>query len=806
MADTQTDFKWTFQRLGGLDQVVLRGAEDLCRLRELDPKLWVALSCPASGLQFDARTLALIDADKDGRVRIPEIVDAVEWSCARLKNPGLIKDAPEGLRVADIDDSTDDGKRVSLTARAILKSLGKGEDDFLTRENVVQAASHASEQMFNGDGILPPQDGFDSEVRRFISDALAVTGGVEDAGGEIGVNREIVDAFMTTLRGWLDWHQSVREASTPLGADTQEAWELQCALRDKIDDYFLRCELAAYAPAARDALSVDEKLIAPAEGGILETSLLAELPLSGVEPDSPLNLRSGLNPAWREKVERFAELVKPLLTAPGFLSRDDWRNITERFEPYAKAVSQKPAPPATDATASPTSTVEKLGEERIREILDSDIRDRFDKLAEEDADVPAAAADIAKVERLVIFCRHLYRLLVNFVNFEEFYALRRSAAFQAGMLYIDGRSCHLCMPADNVESHSALAANSQLYLLYCSCTRGRKPGEKEPEKTINVVAAVTAGDSDLLMQSRNGIYVDNNGDDWDATVVKIIANPIGLWQALWSPYKRFGSMVTEQISKFANQKQDELMSSAGKKLGLAANQVTTVQPVAPPRFDIGRNVGIFAAVGLALGAIGTAVGSIVNALFGMSWWQFPLLLGGLFLVISGPSLLMAWLKLRQRTLGPLLEASGWAINGRVTINYALSRCLTNTAVLPPNSRRSRDDPFARRRRRQRNTLLAAMLVGAAAAFGWLWFRGAEPEAETVAETVVEDVTEPGAKVSEFFQGLAEQLDPSLAEKRAEEQQKAEQEKKAEEPKAEETKEEPKEEPVAPKDEAAPAGD
>ena len=77
-------FNWKFHRIGGLDQVTLRTPEELLHLNELDPKLWVALSCPIDKLQFDARTLELLDADKDGRIRVQEVLDAVRWTVDRL--------------------------------------------------------------------------------------------------------------------------------------------------------------------------------------------------------------------------------------------------------------------------------------------------------------------------------------------------------------------------------------------------------------------------------------------------------------------------------------------------------------------------------------------------------------------------------------------------------------------------------------------------------------------------------------------------------------------------------------------------
>jgi hypothetical protein len=66
--------RWRFFRIGGFDQVRIETAADLINLRQLDPKLWVALSCPVKGAEFDAGTLALLDSDKDGHIRVPEMI------------------------------------------------------------------------------------------------------------------------------------------------------------------------------------------------------------------------------------------------------------------------------------------------------------------------------------------------------------------------------------------------------------------------------------------------------------------------------------------------------------------------------------------------------------------------------------------------------------------------------------------------------------------------------------------------------------------------------------------------------------
>ncbi len=715
-----SDFIWKFHRIGGLDQVTLRNAEELRHLGELDPKLWGALSCPTANLEFDQRTLNLIDTDGDGRIRTPEVTAAVEWVCARLADPAVMADPPQAMPLADIRTDIEEGRRLAASARAVLDSLGKTEAQEINQDDVARVAAQAAQNLFNGDGVVPPHPDLDPDMQQFIRDAMAVMGGVPDAGGETGVDRPIAEAFLETLRNWRSWKRAVAETSGPLGADTAAAWELVRELKDKIDDYFLRCDLTDFAPDAPELRTRDEKPLAPAEHGLLDAHALADLPLARVEPGRPLRPASGLNPAWRERMEHLFALIHPLLPEPDVLSRQDWLAVHKAFTPHEAALALKPAPVAVGASVPPSSSPDALGLARAEELLAGDLGARFAELADKDASAPADVAGVADLERLVLYHKHLHRLLMNFVSFYDFYSLRRNAIFQSGTLFLDGRGCRLCLPVADMARHTALAAFSQLCLVYCQCRRPAAQTVDAPE-TMTIVAAMTAGDSDLLLEGRNGVFVDSLGNDWDATLIKVISNPISLRQALWDPYKRLGRMITEQISKFASARQAAQTTALTQKVQTAVAPGAPAPAAAPaPGFDIGRNVGILAAVGLALGALGTAVAGIANALFSLAWWQFPLLILGLFLVISGPSLILAWLKLRKRTLGPLLEASGWAVNSRIPVNLTLGAKLTDTAALPPNASRSFRDPLARPRRWP--LIAAGLTVLAVAALGvWLWF-------------------------------------------------------------------------------------
>ncbi len=118
----------------------------------------------------------------------------------------------------------------------------------------------------------------------------------------------------------------------------------------------------------------------------------------------------------------------------------------------------------------------------------------------------------------------------------------------------------------------------------------------------------------------------------------------------------------------------------------------------------------FAAIGLAVGAIGTAAASIVTGLISLKWWQMPFAIIGLFLTVSGPSMVIAWFKLRARNLGPLLDANGWAVNSRAKINIPFGRTLTSMAILPKNSEVSIIDPFAEKKIKGRLFIVLILII------------------------------------------------------------------------------------------------
>jgi hypothetical protein len=698
--------KWRFYRAGGFDQVSLDNGADLLALDQLDQKLWVALACPAKGLEFDTKTLELVDTDKDGRIRVPEILAAVKWAGAMLKNPDdLTKSAPS-LPLTAINDATPEGKQILASAKQILKDLGKADATSITVEDTADTAKIFAQTKFNGDGVIPADSASDDATKAVLTDVINCLGFVVDRSGKPGVNQGKVDQFFTELQAFSDWWKKAEgDAATvlPLGDATPAACSTFKTVKSKIDDFFARSRLASYDARALNALNRQEAdyLALAAKDLTITAQDIAAFPLAKVEANKPLPLTEGVNPAWAAALTKFqAEVVKPLVGDKTTLTEADWNIISGKLAAYEGWAGSKAG-----------LLVEKLGIARVREILAGKAKDTITALIAEDKALEPEASAIASVDKLIRYHRDLYTLLNNFVSFRDFYGRKQKAIFQVGTLFLDGRSCELCVRVEDMGRHGALAGLSRCYLAYCDCVR-KSTGEK-----MTIAAAFTDGDSDFLMAARNGIFYDRQGRDWDATIVKIVDQPISIRQAFWSPYKRVAKMVEDQIEKFASARDKAVTDQASAGVADASKKIETAKAAAPgapapqqQAFDVAKFAGIFAAIGLALGAIGSAIAAVATGFMGLKAWQMPLAIGGALMAVSGPAMLLAFMKLRQRNVGPILDANGWAVNARAKINVPFGGSLTQIAELPEGASKSIDDPFAQQKSSKPTWIIIGIVV------------------------------------------------------------------------------------------------
>ena len=291
-----------------------------------------------------------------------------------------------------------------------------------------------------------------------------------------------------------------------------------------------------------------------------------------------------------------------------------------------------------------------------------------------ESELAAAKAEFEPLRKLLLLHRDFYRLLRNFVTLEDFYDNdeKTVASFQAGTLILDQRACKLCIRVNDLAKHDSQAPLSGMYLLYCNC-ENKKTGKK-----LQIVAAMTQGEIKNLSVGKNGVFYDNDGLDYDATVFKIIENPISIRQAFWTPYRKMAKWVEDKINKSAAEKDAKAFDDMTAKADAAADPNAEKKSA----FDIAKFAGIFAAIGMALGMIGTALVKVGEGMSGFAWWQYVIIFVCILLVISGPSMIMAWMKLRRRNLAPVLNANGWAINADSIISVPFGLKLTEQVRFP----------------------------------------------------------------------------------------------------------------------------
>ncbi len=693
---------WSFFRSGGVDQVVLRTGQDVARIGELDQKLWMALGMPVMGVEFDHRTAEMIDTDGDGRIRPPEVIAAVKWAQQAFHDLETIIPGADSIPLSAIKDPA-----LLAGAKRVLTNLGKGDATAISMADILDEKNIFSRTRLNGDGVIPPDSTDDPVLQGAIADVLKVMGGVTDRSGKSGVDEGGVNAFFQQAAAWLEWQSRPASdpAIAPMGIDAAStACESMTAVRVKINDYFTRCRLVAYDRRASGAMNRGEGFydqLAARELTVADSDLAA-LPLAAITGEQVLTLDKGINPAWEGAVATILDkAVKPLLgPAVTTLTPATWGKLQAALAPFEAWLNARPA-----------AAVAVLGADRLKELMASGAQNAMADLIKKDKALAAENARIMDVEKLIRYHRDLYKLLCNYVNFADFYG-GKGALFQTGTLYLDARACALCIHVADEAKHAAMAGMSGAYLAYCEISR---PGVEKR----SIVAAFTDGDSDNLMVGRNGIFYDREGRDWNATITKVVSNPISVREAFWLPYKKFIRFIEEQIAKRAQSAEAE--STA--KLSDAATVITHAEPkavpVAAPAAGRKIDLGTIALIGTAIGGISALVAGLLQTIFGLGYW-LPLGVAGMLMLISGPSMLLAWMKLRNRNLGPILDANGWAINTKAMLNVPFGAALTATSRLPPGSVRSLVDPFAPRTRPWKRYVVLVVVL---AAWGLAWRAG-----------------------------------------------------------------------------------
>lgn len=677
-------YKWQFCNVGGCPRVQISTGEDIAHLAELDLKMWTVLSCPVKGLEIPDKSLGYMDIDGDGKIRVGDVIAASQWLTGVLKDKDLILAGSDSVDIEQINQDNEAGKKLYASARQVLANLGK-EGTVLTIADISDVSAIFAKTRFNGDGIIIEASADEDDDKAAIAAAVSAMGGVIDRSGLPGVDTQKIEAFYAALAAYAAWNDA--KVEPPFGADTDVVIDAYNALDAKVKDFFVRSKLAAFSPDSTASLDVQTSQISAisAENLTSKTDEIASYPIARVAGAAEIDLDGPINPAWASLFEKVKSVA---LKGKKVLTEQDWNAVGAEFAPY---VAWKKAKAGTE--------VEGLGLEAVRDFLAKDRKASLLELVAKDAALAEEAENIKLVDRFLYLMRDFYRLIRNYVTLYDFYDKDKKTMpiFQSGTLIVDQRECHFCMKVLDMAKHNASAAPCGMYLLYCDCTAKGKAG------VMQIVAAVTVGEVGDLFVGKNAIYYDNDGGEWDAVITKIVDNPISVTQAFWSPYRRMAKTIEDLIGKKAAEKDAKIMEEANAKINEAPAAITApatpaegADPAAAaavkPPFDIAKFAGIFAAIGMAFGMIGSALVALFTGLAELKWWELFMVFFGLLMMVSGPAMILAWLKLRRRNIAPLLNANGWAINAASKVSIPFGATLTDMVSFPKMRLK---DPFAK---------------------------------------------------------------------------------------------------------------
>lgn len=671
------NYEWKFSTIGGKNRVNIKSGEDIKHLCELDQKLWTVLSSPVVGLEFDAKTLKMLDSNNDGRIHVHEVVKAAEWITSVLNDPDLLLKKEDTLPLSAFNTDNPDGARLLASAKQILKNLGLKKDSISVADADDSVAIFAKTGL-NGDGIITIQSTKDEELQKTIEACISTIGGKDDRSGLKGVDAEQLEAFYKALADYSAWQKKASDDKTifAFGDNTAAVYDIVKQIKAKVADYFMRCKLAVFHAGSVNALDVSVARIETISDKDLSQCAdeISSYPLARISANNTLPVDDRVNPVWQSTVSKLKALaLDKEFEGASEITEEQWNAFVAKLAPYEAWLSEKAG-----------ADVESLGLEQANAILKADRKADLLKIIDDDKALESESLSIDEVAKLLHLYRDFYTFLCNFVSFRDFYDPDGKAIFQAGELFIDERSCELCLKVPDMGPHNTATALSGMFILYCNCVN------KITGETMIIAAAMTDGDVSDLREGKHGLFYDRKGGEWDATVFKIVDNPISIRQAFWAPYRKIGRYIETTIEKKAAEKDSKVMADMTAKVdGAAAGAGAEAKKDKP--FDIATFAGIFAAIGLAIGAIMDAIANMSKQVSDWTWWKWIALIAVLMIVISAPSMILAWLKLRKRNLSPLLNANGWAINASVKVNITFGATLTEIGKTPF---KAEPDPFA----------------------------------------------------------------------------------------------------------------
>lgn len=673
-----------FRRTGRAYHLDIATAADLRTALDLDEAHWVATSAPVDTIHLDPLFLKLVDSDSDGRIKSKELMDAIRWCLDVLSDFRGLNAGDQRLAPGAINTGTEDGKRAYEAATKLILQEADEGDSLVSLEEVREVRKRIERMPVSAAGIVLPEATDDRTTRQFVEDLIATMGGAEHPSGAMGLDEAHLARFLTSAKSYLAWHaqgqaseEDGRTAILPLGAATSSAFAALAKVREKVDQYFAQCEVLTLDESLADRIkcTIDNAQVDYTDQADLQ-ALLKRAPLSRPRAEGTLSFDESINPYYTDSIARLRDLVlQPRLgispeTAGKQLTRRQWEETKQTFASYECWVREQPG-----AELAP------LGTDKLRHYLKERSADAVRTLIAESKQSFFVLDNIRSLEKLLLFQSNLLRLANNFVSFPDLYDPRRRAVFEMGTAILDGRRFNFAVLVRNRKEHAKIAAASSIYVMYLDLVR-----ESTNEAQCVAVPVTAEGEGNLCVGKR-GIFEDISGKQWDARIVQIIENPIGLGGAIAAPYRRLTSMFAAKIDSLTGSTEKQFDESA--KQAMSSVSTGGKAAPAPPSGTSGMTAGgMLMGGGIALAALLSAVTYVGKAVMEK---PLAILLGvlGAALVLMVPATIRAFLKLRRRDLSSILEGTGWAINARMRLTRRQALTFTTRPPYPKQARARR---------------------------------------------------------------------------------------------------------------------
>jgi hypothetical protein len=685
---------------GGQHQLCIENALDLANALELDNALWMATSVPVDGLHCDESFLKILDTEGNGRIRADEMRSVIKWTLKLLKNQECISERNEQLFLGDLNEADDEAQKLIDAAKHILNNLGEPDGRSISLPQIRDTKRINAEANSNGDGVVIPGAASD-ETAEYMKAVMSVMAPEKDASGQDGLNAGKLDAFKKEADLYLNWWKKgcVPEDGIsdvmPWGDKTRSVAEAVEAVHEKVEEYFAQCRLAAADPQIIERLKLSKEeleALSISNRGELD-SHTERLPLAPVSAEGVLSFEQ-VNLAFKKRIDHFRTNALTVMPRPDTaeLDEESWHFVLKAVKAYQDYMATKPA-----------GNVGKLGVEKLEQHLASECEAEVREMIKNDLEVADEVAAVSSLEKLILCQQNLLSLARNYVSFSDLYQPEKEALFQEGRLIMNGTEFTFNLKVTNRAQHKKSAANAYAFVMYVEMTG------KDTSERFEVATAVTSGDAKGLYTGRRGIFTTPDGKVWDARVVDLISQPVSIWEALKSPFARLAEFAEKQVEKFSGGRYKDLETRLDKELTQVQKsgqeavakagaekkkpdaKAATPQAAKAPASN-GRSVrDVVLAVSVGFAALGSSFAFITKTLSQVRWWHWASAMFMLAVIVIVPLIGLAFLKLRRRNLSPILEASGWAVNGQLPISAALGYLFTHPAQYPDHAVKARSD-------------------------------------------------------------------------------------------------------------------